>query len=302
MLFGKRFSSLIRKNAENVAAIDFPLVESSTEGDFIDREFLFFNEDALLMIVKNIYSFLAFAFVACTTGFASAAIIMSDAGTTAPAAGDGFANTGTGGTGGNPYSDNGGLGQSFTLPSGSNYDLNSFSLMYDGDNDGGDSFGTGATWDVQVSRFDNVGSGGFAERLDIEPGFPHTAQYLSNSFINHQYLDFATITEPDVGDWVTVDFTGGDVLTLAGGHTYAIQLRSDTGWSRWSTSATDNYTDAKRFGSWGEGNNFVNPSNSTAEEYTFVLNLTEVAVPEPSSLVLLAGLAVSGMASLRQRS
>lgn len=241
--------------------------------------------------------------LACSSlmiGAGNAAVTMSNVGTTAPSAGDGFANTDSSGArGGVDYSDGGGLGQSFTLPAGFTYEVNSYSLMYFGDNGGGDSFGAGATWNAQIVRYDNVASGGFAERLDTN-GTPHSASYLANPFISQVYSDFAGPgAEPTTGDWVTVAFTDGDVLTLNGGFTYGIVLSSDVGWSQWMAAGTDNYAEAEKFRAYGGPNfndNYVRQSD--ANERTFVLNLTATPIPEPS-IALFGGLGLFGL--LRRR-
>jgi hypothetical protein len=179
--------------------------------------------------------------------------------------------------------------------------LNSFALMYDGDNQGGDSFGVGATWTVQIARYDNELSNGYAERENEAGDGPEdsgpSSQFGTNPLVSQLYIGIMTIAEPDVGDWVSMIFTDDDLLTLEGGHTYALQLGSDIGWSRWASGDADTIADAERFRPFGGsvgGDNYVD--QQSPNDRTIVIELN--AVPEPS-VALLGGLSLLGL--LRRR-
>lgn len=218
--------------------------------------------------------------------------------TTAPSAGAGFQNLDFSGTAtGSDYSDQGGLGQSFTLAPGFDYMVNSYSLMFDGDAPAGLPMFTG-NWNAQIVRYDNIHSGGFADRNDPING-PYSAEHLANPLVMQQYFGFAGPGAiPTVGDWVTLSFTAGDVLTLQGGYTYGIVLSSATGWSRWKVGSTDTVANAERFRAYGGPNfndQYVNFSSDN--DRTFVLNLT--ATPEPTTAALLGGMGLIALARRR---
>jgi hypothetical protein len=246
---------------------------------------------------------LAAILLGALTSQADAAITMINSGATAPSAGDsGISQTNTGGTpsGGLDYSDNGGaLGQSFTLGAGT-FNLNSISLNANADF-GASAYTAGTTWNVQISRYDNDASGPFAERTDGAL-VPFDSQFTSNTFMKQAYLGIAAIgTNPVGGDWVTFNFTGGDVLTLDGGHTYAFQVTTSPGsnqWAGFNAASSDVYAGGERFQAYGDSSfndNWVNGQNSS--DRAFVVNLS--AVPEPS-VVLLGGLGVLGMLGRRR--
>ena len=229
-----------------------------------------------------------------------ASVFLSDAGVITPSTGShGIAQTNSSGStqGDRDYSNNGGgVGQSFTLPAGSTYALNSVSMMLGADRGGAVWDGS---WNFQVVRYSNTTSGGFGGRnVDGGEGGTLDPQYVdaSNSFREQQFVGIPTIAQPDAGNWLTVSFTDSDVLMLEGGYTYAFALSGTQGWQQFLVSDADSYTDGERFSSWGgadQSDDWVRFEN--AEDRAFVLNLT--AVPEPAA-ALLGGL---GLISLLRR-
>jgi len=158
-------------------------------------------------------------------------------------------------------------GQSFTTPSGSGYQLTSFSLLGSGDADGLDE----ATWTIQVGTVSLAGS---------------TVTFTPLLTVNN----VATPVSMASTDWLTWTFTGADVLTLDPNTMYGIQVVNSAGYmgfaaSTSSSSYAGGYAFAASQPGWSE---YPNPVDFGYDR-TFVVGLS--AVPEPaSSLLLLGGL------------
>lgn len=166
-------------------------------------------------------------------------------------------------------------GQSFTTPTGSPFQLTSFSLKGSGDAGGLD----GATWTLSVGTVTEVGN---------------TVTFTS-------LLEVSNIASPvslASTDWLTWTLTGADALTVAPNTMYGIQIVNTNGYMGFSASLSSSaYTGGYAFAAsqvgWSE---YPNPVDFGYDR-TFVVGLS--AVPEPSSYAMLLG--GFGLFALRRR-
>lgn len=249
---------------------------------------------------------------------ANAAVTLTDAGASAPGAGaNGISQTDGSGT--FSYwlaSADRAQGQSFTL-GGSHSDvfnLNSFSLLSansaNGENHDKGSYATAfvdGTWNIQIARFDNANSGGFAERTD---GPTHSADYLANTTgvslagtgdVKQVFTGIANIGAGyTLGDWVTFDFSSVGSIQLAGGYTYEVSFgQAGVGYGNSADflgSTGDvlaNGVAFNAYGGTGFNDNYVHDlgnnggSGGANADRTFVANISAVTpAPEPTTAAL----------------
>lgn len=225
---------------------------------------------------------------------ANAAVTMAAVGASNPDVGaSGISQFNSAGTlnGTADFTDNaGGTSQSFTITASGSYTLNSISVKLS-DDFGGGVF-TSGTFSLQVFRFDNIASGGYAERNEPKAGQSYGTAYLNNPFQTMVYTGIANLgADPLAGDWITFSFSAADLLTLAGGSSYGFSIASTSGWAGLAVADSDVYADGQRWAAYGLArtfnDNYINPSKNFAADHTFAVNLT--AVPEPSGSVLLLG-------------
>lgn len=156
-------------------------------------------------------------------------------------------------------------GQSFTTPTGSSFQLTSFSLKGSGDAGGLD----GTTWTLTIGTVSEAG-----DTVTFTP-----------------LLEVSNIASPvslASTDWLTWTLSGTDALTLDPNTMYGIQVVNTVGYMGFaaSTSPTaypDGYAFAASQVGWSE---YPNPVDFGYDR-TFVVGLT--AVPEPSCYAMLLG-------------
>jgi hypothetical protein len=244
-----------------------------------------------------------------TAASAHAAVTMS-LNTSTPTAGDGISQldqSGTAGTG--DYLDNS-AGQSFTTGSNTGgYTLNSFSFKINtAASNYGSLFNGSSVWGVQVARFDNVASGGYAERTDNKPSTTYSAQYTNNLFTQQISSVTAANGNPSGSEaWITISFSAGDLLTLNPNSSFVFSLWSPNvgGFIAIHRSGADVYAGGYKYDSFNPARGFTNNYAKTAYDHdrTFVADLTAVsAIPEPSTYAALLGLVTLGCAAFRRRS
>jgi len=218
--------------------------------------------------------FTVLVLLAASTAPASAAIIISTSDTAPTADTEDQSNFTTGDFG---ASSNwaGPPGQTFLVPAGGSYTLDSISLQLEG--------GNSSPWNGNP----------FGLRISSVSGTTLT-NLLTNESIT-------TPAAPGSTDWVTFTFSGGDVLTLNGGDTYAFSFHSNTNaWAQFEYNQGNPYADGEYFQhtSPATDSTFTNTADfgrdGSGGDLVFVADLT--LIPEPASLALLslAGLLITG--------
>ncbi|MES2470463.1 MAG: hypothetical protein V4675_24425 [Verrucomicrobiota bacterium] len=167
------------------------------------------------------------------------------------------------------FSDNAGPpGQSFTTGSAANYTLTAFS--YKGAATGSGNYGgfTGATWGIRVSSVAGV---------DLTPIATITGIAHPTGTINGN-------------EWFTWSFSGTDLLVLNGSTTYSFEAYSTVGYLGFDASDTTTaYAGGTAFNTTSPARTFnTTILQDRLYDRTFIANLA--VVPEPSALVLVAGL------------
>jgi hypothetical protein len=184
----------------------------------------------------------------------------------------------TGGTldSGKDYSDNGGPpGQTFTTPSGSNFELVAFSFKGGGSADG------------------SISLNGWGYRISSVSG--STLTPLKTGALS------GPVTGLNSTSWLTFSFTGADVLTLLPDTQYAIEIYSD---GRWWGIARDTdgsaYSGGNAFNSTSAGRSFDSTTiNVRTWDRAFHVDLQ--VIPEPSSLALVGISAILFLGWRRRR-
>jgi hypothetical protein len=170
------------------------------------------------------------------------------------------------------YSDNGGPpGQTFTTPSAPGvYQLCAVSLLGTGDFGGGSTSGN---WAIRVSSV----SGANLTPLATVTGIAGPASAGGN-------------------DWLTLAFTGGDVLGLNAGAQYAFEVWSQDGWYGFGGALDSAYLGGTAFNNAGSSRAFTDNTlgNLANHGYDRAFHVSLNCVPEPA----VCSLALIGMMGL----
>ncbi len=164
------------------------------------------------------------------------------------------------------------IGQIFTTPAGGPFTLNAFSMYtVNGYYGAGGNIWTDPTkWTVRVSSVSGT---------TLTP-------------IGSAVLSAVPGATPSAATWLTFTFSGGDLLTLAGGTSYAfdIQLLSSPGNDNFFLSSNDpgGYAGGRGFQNVGGAPNFTTTIDSQTRDFAFVADLELSVIPEPSTILLLA--------------
>ena len=182
-------------------------------------------------------------------------------------------------TNGNDYTNHAGApGQTFITPTAFSFLLNSVSVK-----GGGSASANCTNWSIRISSVDNDG-------ITLLP--------LLTSLQN-------PTAAPADTDWITFNFSGADVLTLAANTVYAFEVyvqdpaNGNTAYfnlAEASSAATSGYA----FTNTGSSNAFDSSTITSSLGYDRTFNVGLTAVPEPSVTVLF-GLSALTFVVLRRR-
>lgn len=163
---------------------------------------------------------------------------------------------------GQDYSDNGGPpGQTFTTPSGSQFELTQIGFKGSGQADG------------------SISQSGWGFRISSVTG--NTLTPLATYTPAQTGANFGLTSS----SWLLLTFNLGDILTLQPSTTYAIEAYSDGRWWGFGEAVASSYTGGNAFNSNSGQRNFTGTTiNNRDRDRAFYANLN--AVPEPQAALL----------------